>query len=168
MRNAIVRPARCSLVNVTTGESMDCLFNPTEFSEKVAVNWNRQVVPGLSHHVLQYQSTGNRQLPSVEFYLDKLFAGEQPGSGDILAFRTFVRSLTVPMGAGQSVASTVPPRTLFIWPGVITMETIVSDLEFHYRKFSATGDLLVYTAVCSFEEILDSRVTSEDRRNEVT
>ena len=65
------RPPRCTLVNVETAESIDCLFNPTQLTEKVQVNWNRLTVPGLSHQVLQFQSTGNRQLPSVEFYLDK-------------------------------------------------------------------------------------------------
>ena len=62
IRDAVIRPPRCSLVNVTTAESIDCLFNPTQLTEKVQVNWNRLAVPGLSHQVLQYQSTGNREL----------------------------------------------------------------------------------------------------------
>ena len=51
---AIARPPRCVLVNVTSGESMECLFNPTQLSEKLQVNWNRLAVPGLSHQVLQF------------------------------------------------------------------------------------------------------------------
>ena len=38
---ALARPPRCLLVNVTTGESLECLFNPTQLSEKLQVNWNR-------------------------------------------------------------------------------------------------------------------------------
>ena len=75
---AIARPPRCGLVNVTSGESIECLFNPTQLSEKLQVNWNRLAVPGLSHQVLQFQSTANRQLSGVEFYLDRYFAAEQP------------------------------------------------------------------------------------------
>ena len=90
------RPPRCSLVNVVTGESIECLFNPTQLVEKVQVNWNRLAVPGLSHQVLQYQSTGNRELSAVEFYLDRTFAAEQPGDVDIMEFRAFLRALTVP------------------------------------------------------------------------
>ena len=48
------RPPRCSLVNVATSESIECLFNPTQLTEKVSVNWNRLSIPGLSHQLLQY------------------------------------------------------------------------------------------------------------------
>ena len=160
------RPARCCLVNVTTAESIDCLFNPTQISEKVQVNWNRATVLGLSHQPLQYQSTGNRQLSGVEFYLDRFFAAEQPGDVDILDFRGFLRALTVPPQGTEGVPETSPPRTLFIWPGVLTIETVLTDLEFQYKQFALDGSALVYTATVSFEEILDARVTSEDRRQE--
>ena len=58
----MVRPPRCSLVNVTTGEAMDCLFNPTQLSEKVQVNWNRLAVPGLSK--LSKAAQGHSGIPS--------------------------------------------------------------------------------------------------------
>ena len=161
---AKTRPPRCVLVNTNTGESMDCLFNPTQLSEKVAVNYTRQVVPGLSHQVLQYQSTGNWQVPGVEFYLDAYLAAQQPNVPDILRFRRFLRSLTVPPVGTEGVSATAPPRVLFIWPNVLTVETVVTDLEFQYRQFGADGGVLIYTATCSFEQILDVRVTSESLR----
>ena len=167
LRDAVVRPPRCSLVNIATGESIECLFNPTQLAEKVQVNWNRLAVPGLSHQVLQYQGTGNRELSSVEFYLDRFFAAEQPGDVDILEFRAFIRALTVPPVGTEGVADTAPPRTLFIWPEVLTVEAVVADVEFQYRQLSVDGEVLVYTATVTFEEILDARVTSEELREEV-
>lgn len=161
---AIVRPARCVLANVLTGEALECLFNPTQISEKIQVNWTRLTVPGLSHQVLQYQSTGNRQIAGVEFYLDKFFASAQPNHPDILDFRDFLRALTVPPRGTETVLATAPPRLLFLWPRVLTIETVVTELEFQYRQFGTDGAALVYTATCTFEEILDFRVTSEDRR----
>ncbi len=160
------RPTRCSLVNVETAESIDCLFNPTQFSEKVQINWNRVTVPGLSHQLLQFQSTGNRQLAGVEFYLDRFFSSEQVAAPDILEFRGFLRALTVPPKGTEGVPATAPPRTLFIWPNVLTIETVLTDLEFQYKQFAADGRVQVYTAVVTFEEILDARVTSENRRSE--
>lgn len=164
---AMARPPRCVLVNVTSGESMECLFNPTQLSEKVQVNWNRLAVPGLSHQVLQFQSTSNRQLAGVEFYLDRFFATEQPGEPDVLDFRAFIRALTVPPAGTEGVVDTAPPRTLFIWPEVVTVETVVTDVEFQYRQLGLDGRVLVYAATVTFEEILDVRVTSEARREEV-
>lgn len=163
---ADIRPPRCVLVNVGTGESMECLFNPTQLSEKVQVNWIRLSVLGLSHQVLQYQSTSNRQLTSVEFYLDRFFASEQPGDVDILAFRGFLRALTLPRQGADSVMHGAPPRTLFIWPRVITIETVLTSLEFQYRQLAVTGSVLVYAATVNFEEILDTRVTSQARGQE--
>jgi hypothetical protein len=164
---AMVRPPRCVLVNVTSGESMECLFNPTQLTEKVQVNWSRLAVPGLSHQVLQFQSTSNRQLAGVEFYVDRFFAIEQPGEPDVLDFRAFIRSLTVPPARTEGVVDTAPPRTLFIWPEVVTIETVVMDVEFQYRQLGVDGRVLVYAATVTFEEILDVRVTSEERRGEV-
>lgn len=164
---AMVRPPRCVLVNVTSGESLECLFNPTQLTEKVQVNWSRLAVPGLSHQVLQFQSTSNRQLAGVEFYLDRFFAIEQPGEPDVLDFRAFIRSLTVPPAGTEGVVDTAPPRTLFIWPEVVTIETVVTDVEFQYRQLGVDGRVLVYAATVSFEEILDVRVTSEERRGGV-
>ena len=167
IERAMVRPPRCVLVNVTTGGSMECLSNPAQLSEAIQVNYSRLAVPGLSHQVLQYQSTGNRRFSGLEFYMDRLFAAEQPGNPDILGFRSFLRALTVPPAGTQDVASTAPPRVLVIWPQVLTVETVLTDLELCYCKLSADGSVLVYTATCSFEEILDVRVVSESLQKEV-
>jgi len=161
-----LRAPRCFLINVETAESIDCLFNPTQLSEKVQVNWNRVAVPGLSHQLLQFQSTGNRQLSGVEFYVDRFFAKEQSDDADILDFRGFLRALTVPPKGADGVPATAPPRTLFVWPTVMSIETVLTDLEFTYKQFAADATVLVYTATVTFEEILDVRVTSEDKRAE--
>ena len=163
---AIARPPRCVLVNVTSGESMECLFNPTQLSEKLQVNWNRLAVPGLSHQVLQFQSTGNRQLSGVEFYLDRFFAEAGESDADVLDFRRFLLALTVPPEGTEGVAETAPPRVLVIWPELLTIECVVASVEFHYKQIAIDGSPLVYTATASFEEILDVRVTSEERRSE--
>jgi hypothetical protein len=154
--SAVTRPPRCSIANISTGESIECLFNPTQLNEQVKVNWNRLTVHGLSHQVLQYQSTGNRQISGVEFYLDRFFATKQPGNPDILQFRSFLRALTLP--PAEMLA---PARALIIWPNVLTVETVLTDLEFQYRQFGTDASVLVYTAVCTFEEILNLRLTAE-------
>lgn len=160
------RPPRCCLVNVMTGECIECLFNPTQLVEKVQVNWNRLPVPGLSHQVLQYQGTGNRALSGVEFYLDRTFASEAPGDVDIMDFRAFLRALTVPPEATEGVVASVPPRALFIWPGVLTIEAVLTHVEFQYRQFGVNGRVLVYSANVDFEEILDVRAFSERLRED--
>ena len=86
---------------------------------------------------------------------------------NILDFRAFLRALTVPPEGTEGVAATAPPRVLFIWPSVVTIECVVASVEFQYRQLAIDGTVLVYTASVSFEEILDTRVTSEELREEV-
>jgi len=44
---------------------------------------------------------------------------------------------------------------------------VLTDLEFQYKQFAADGKVQVYTATVTFEEILDVRVTSEERRQQI-
>jgi hypothetical protein len=145
---------------------MECLFNPTQLTERLQVNWSHLAVPGLSHQVLQFQGTSNRQLAGVDFYLDRFFARQQPSQVDILQFRGFLRALTVPPKGTEGVFATAPPRVLFIWPNVVTVECVVASVDFQYRQLAIDGAILVYTASVTFEEILDTRVTSEELRKE--
>jgi hypothetical protein len=161
LSDALTTPPKCLLVNVASNESQSVLFNPTQLVERVSVNWNRLGVLGLSFQPLQYQNTSNRQLPSVEFYLDKSFAAEAPGDPDIDDFRSFLRAFTVPPASADMAA---PPHALLIWPRVLTIETVFTELEFQYRVFGTDASCLIYVATVTFEEILDVRVTSEDRR----
>jgi hypothetical protein len=157
---ALARAPRCSLVNVATAESIECLFNPTQLTEKLQVNWNRLIVPGLSHQVLQFQSTSNAQFSGIEFYLDRFFATANGSDAVLGEFRSFLRALTVPVMGTETVAATAPPRVLLIWPEVLTVECVVNTVEFQYRQFGAEGRVSVYTATVGFEAILDVRVAS--------
>jgi hypothetical protein len=141
-------------VNVSTGEWFECLSNPTEVVEKLAVNWNRLAVPGLSHQVLQYQGTGNRQLSGLEFYVDRFFAAEVGSAEVVEDFRRFLLALT---RAPDDNLTAGPPRTLVIWPRLFVVECVLESVEFRYRRFGADGSPLVYTAAVTFEEILDVR-----------
>lgn len=70
----------------------------------------------------------------------------------------------MPPKAPEGVPVVAPPRTIFVWPTVMSIETVLTDLEFTYRQFGVNGNVLVYTATVTFEEILDVRVTSEERK----
>jgi hypothetical protein len=162
---AAVPPVRGLVCNLRTGEAMSFLLNPTELREQVQVNYSRLQVPGLSHEILQFSSTGNVTLP-VELYLNKYFARAVSAEDDpdILAFKRFLQALTVPAGGASDVASGGPPRALLVWPGLVSLTCVVTSLEFRYEQFGARGEVLVYRAQVNFEEIRDVRMTSEEMR----
>jgi Contractile injection system tube protein len=146
------QPARVSLVNLTTREQLDGFCNPEKLSEKLAANWNRLTPPSLGYQVLQFGSTSNRQLPSVELLFNRFDMG--PDAPSVDAVRAFLEALVKP-----AMPSSSPPHVLFVWPALLSIEAIVSSVDLEYRQFASDGSPLVFAATIALEEVLEARVS---------
>src|SRR5512138_272771 len=153
------RPARMSIANVASGESVEAQFNPSEFEEALEVNWTRQTVPGLSYQPLQFVNTGN-----VKFTLELNFEVQDPSTylDSIHQGRRFLQSLCYPRRGAEDVVGGGPPRALFVWPNVISLTCVVTALSFKYGRFNLEGTPVQFTAKLTLEEIRDVRLLSED------
>jgi contractile injection system tube protein len=158
-------PARMSIANIATGQSVTAQFNPTEFEEALEVNWARQTVPGLSHQPLQFVNTGN-----TKFTLELNFEAQDPTRSldEIHASRRFLLSLCYPRRGGDTVAGGGPPRALFVWPNVVSLTCVVTSLSFKYGRFNLEGTPVQFTAKVALEEIRDVRLLGEDVLREGT
>jgi hypothetical protein len=155
--------ARVTLANVRTGESIEAQFNPTALEESLAVNYAKQVVPGLSHEVLQFTNVGNHS-----FRLQLYFrAMDRYDAERLLYVRRFLYSLCYPSAGAEDVAGGGPPRVLVIWPNALSLVCVVTNLAFNHQQFSANGMSRVYSCDVSLEEISDCRITSEEVRTTV-
>ncbi len=152
-------PIRMSIANVSTGDSIEAQFNPTEFEEAIEVVWARQTVPGLSHQPLQFVHTGN-----TKFTLELNFEAQDPTVSleENHYARRFLQSLCYPRRGAQDVLGGAPPRALFVWPSVISLTCVVTALSFKYGRFNLDGTPIQFTAKVSLEEIRDVRLLSED------
>jgi len=153
------RPARMSIANVATGDSVEAQFNPSEFEEALEVNWTRQTVPGLSHQPLQFVNTGN-----VKFTLELNFEVQDPATDleTVHQGRRFLQSLCYPRRGAEDVVGGGPPRALFVWPNVISLTCVVTALSFKYGRFNLEGTPVQFTAKVTLEEVRDVRLLSED------
>jgi hypothetical protein len=153
------RPARMSIANVSTGDSVEAQFNPNELEEALEVNWTRQTVPGLSHQPLQFVNTGN-----VKFTMELNFEVQDPSTDleTIHLARRFLLSLCYPRRGAEDVVGGGPPRALFVWPGVISLTCVVTSLSFKYDRFNLEGTPVQFTAKVTLEEIRDVRLLSEE------
>jgi hypothetical protein len=152
-------PARMSIANVSSGESIEAQFNPAELEEALEVNWARQTVPGLSHQPLQFVNTGN-----LKFTLELLFEAQNPAS-DVdrnLRARRFLHSLCYPRRGAADVVGGGPPRVLFVWPTFVSLTCMIASLSFKYSRFNLAGTPIHFTARIALEEIRDVRLLSED------
>jgi hypothetical protein len=145
------RPPRVTLVNLDTQQRMECLVNPETLTERLSVIYRRLSVLGVGHQMLQYDSTSNRVIPGLEFVLDKRIGKQSDSDPDLTAFTDFLRAVARP---AQVDLPSAPPTVLFVWPKVLSMECVLSEVEFRYQAFGAEGDLLMYTATCTLEEVL--------------
>ena len=172
-------PRRVSLTNLETGEGWFAMFNPTQFTETVSVNWNRQSVLGLSHQPLQYGFTGNHI-----FSLDLFNRAGGPTSNllnpftedavrdktptrnlqDIAAVKKFLLALAYPIQA-TNVGGGGPPRVLVVWPNHLSLVCIVTGIQFASTRFNKQGHAVEYVATVGFEEIRDKRINSSQIRN---
>lgn len=152
-------PARMSIANVSSGDSIEAQFNPTEFEEALEVNWARQTIPGLSHQPLQYVNTGNKK-----FTLELNFEALDPTTdlAQIHRDRRFLESLCYARRGAGDVLSGGPPRALFVWPNVVSLTCVITSLSFKHSRFNLDGTPVQFTAKLGLEEIRDMRLFSED------
>lgn len=157
------KPQRCVLVNLATFEQKQAQFNPRALTRSLKANYARLTVPGLSHQPLHYVNTGNTQLPSVEFVMDRAM----DPSFDVADFLGFLRSLLLPPEPAGGVPQLAPPRVLFVWPNVLSIEAVGIDLTEQYDLFYADAGVRSAIGTITFEQILDFRITGDDVRSEV-
>ena len=152
------RPARVSIANVSTGESIEAQFNPSELEESLEVNWARQTVPGLSHQPMQFIHTGN-----VKFTVELQFVATDVSElAELMHARRFLQSLCYPRRGASDVTGGGPPRALFVWPTLVSLTCVITTLNFKYSHFNIAGAPVQFTAKLTLEEIRDVRLTSDE------
>lgn len=153
------RPKRMTLGNLSTGETLEALFNPEQFEREIAVQYARKRPLGLPHEVLQYTGTDNTKLPAIDLYARS--SGDEIDRAQIEDFMRFLESLCYPPDSAQSVVQGSPPRVLFVWPNLLQLTCVVTNIRFRYQRFALDGGVTRFTASVALEEIRDVRLTSE-------
>jgi hypothetical protein len=140
------RPPRVALVNLATGERLDAWANPPQLAMRTTVNWNRLSPPGANHQPLQFTGTGNVQLIEVELTFDRSFDGAT--DADLMRVRSFLDATTMPSAPGAP-----PPSLLLVWPGVVTLEVVVTSVDQQIRSFAVDGTPVAITATLALEQV---------------
>ena len=162
---AASRPPRLSITALKTGETIFFPFTPESFKETVKANYGKQTILGMSHQNLQYSHTDNHVLDPMSFY----FRGESVEEVDLIHDgRRFLLSLLYPPVGAGSVREGAPTRVLFIWPQVVSMTCVIESISITHTKFNTEGRTVAFRAEFGFIEIRDTRLTSEDVREQGT
>lgn len=162
------RPERMSLRNMTTNEVLEVQFNPPDFEETLRTEWARIASPGFSHKNLQYLGTEN-----LSFGFDLMFdclTGVDSGwtQEEILDARRFLHSLFYARRGAKNVREGQAPRVLLVWPTLISLHAVISDLTIKIDRFGSDGAPSRFTAKLKLEEVRDVRLYAEEVREEGT
>ena len=155
------RAPRMTITNTRTGLTRKMQFNPTELQESIGAEFARQTVPGLSHQVLQFTNTRNREVKFELFFDDSNYPAAERGKNPILPMRRWLRSLLHPRRGGGRVTGG-SPRVLFTWPGFISFTCFVIDLQFTYAQFNLAGEPSQMRVDVTVEEVRDELRLMED------
>jgi Contractile injection system tube protein len=127
-----------SLTNLDTGDRIEVLFNPNEYTLNKDNNFAQAAVPGLSTPLLQFVS-GNLRTLEMELVFDSL---EQHlhSSRTLNAPRSDVRKLTQQVVDLMAInaATHAPPVLLFTWGG-LTFTGVLSKVNQRFTMFLEDG-----------------------------
>ena len=127
-----------TLTNLDTGEQIEVLFNPNEYTLNKDNNFAQAVVPGLSTPLLQFVN-GNVRTLEMELVFDSL-EQHRHSSRTINAARSDVRKLTQKVVDLMAItpATHAPPVVLFAWGG-LTFTGVLSKVTQKYTMFLEDG-----------------------------
>ena len=157
------RPPKVEIINLHDLESFACQINPETLTRVNSAEYQKHNVIGLSHKPLQYTGSDNRTLPGVEFHVDRNI----DRAYDVPGFLRFMASMTLTPRAIGGAPQNRPARTLFVWPGVVTMECVIRKVVEKMKLFYTDGTLRAATVTVDFEEVRDVRWFADDIRHEV-
>jgi hypothetical protein len=160
-------PQRMSIVNLSTGFGITAQFNPEELKEKLAVAFNRLGILGMSHQPMQYQYTENLKV-SFDLGFDVMSTRDIQAQGGanpadaVHGARRFLMSLCYPSKQAQDITGGGPPRALFIWPQLFSIECQITALSGSHKRFNLNGLSTLFSMSVEIEEVRVVRIFSED------
>lgn len=146
-------PPKMEIWNVQESDYLSAQFNPRKLPEKLKAVWTKHAVPGMSHQVLLYSHTENHEFP-----LELLWAVRTDDDKKQLDHaRKFLMSLLYPWRGHTS-----PPRVVLVWPNIVDMTVIVTDMDSGHEFFDEDLNTTWWVCKLTVQEIRDGRIWGDD------
>lgn len=159
LEKAFIQPVKGS----RSGETIQVLFNPTEYSLETSNQFQRNAVPGTSTPATQFVS-GNTQTLTMDLFFDSYEKGED--------VRNYTRKLTSLMDIDASLHA--PPICRFSWAS-LNFKATLEQISQKFTLFLESGVPVRATLSVTFkeyrtlsEQLQGVRKESRDRTKRVT
>lgn len=167
-QNFAAKPPSMTLVNLVTTASREVQYNPEQLEEAVGANYSKIAVVGLSHQRKHFIHT-EENVYTFDLWNSCLDSGQNGPDAiqGIREDRRFLMALVHPWRA-DGIDRGGPPRVLFIWPQLVSMQCRVTKLNFKYTVFNTNGAPVAWTCKVTLEADHETFVSMEDILNEGT
>lgn len=159
LEKAFIQPVKGS----RSGETIQVLFNPTEYSLETSNQFQRNAVPGTATPATQFVS-GNTQTLTMDLFFDSYEKGED--------VRNYTRKLTSLMDIDASLHA--PPICRFSWAS-LNFKATLEQISQKFTLFLESGIPVRATLSVTFkeyrtltEQLQGVRKESRDRTKRVT
>jgi hypothetical protein len=150
-------PPRLSITNLRNGAEIAAQFNPEEFEESVSPEWSKLKVQGLSHPVHHFETT-SAYVCRFTLYFRAFSPLELQ---QLQRARRHLMSWAYPRRVTSQLVGGGPPSLLVVWPGMLQIETFLTELRIKHERFNSQAQSVEFHADCSFEEHPESLLTSD-------
>jgi hypothetical protein len=118
-------------------DTINCLFNPTEYSMTKSNTWTFKPTPGTPLPPAQFGGGNPREL-TLNLLLDVSLLGP---SESVRSVTDKLFRMMEPLGGGQGgAANSVPPFVTFRWGSVVTFKAVCKTLTIAFQLFHPNGE----------------------------
>ncbi|MCX6006958.1 MAG: LysM peptidoglycan-binding domain-containing protein [Chloroflexi bacterium] len=132
-----------------TGQTVECMFRPKEYSITKQNSWQTNEAKGKSAPQLEFRG-GQASNLTMELFFDTYEAGE-----DVRKHTSRVMKLMSidPMLTDQTTAKGRPPMCRFQWGPVIAFKAVLTDITQKFTMFKSDGTPVRATLEVTFKEV---------------
>lgn len=156
---------RATITNTVTGDAVEVLFNPEEYTQSAEVNYAQAAIPGLSAPVLQFVSGGAGSL-EMELLVDT-YEEHRSGSRTVNGAGADVRALTRRItGLMEIEPSThAPPVLIFAW-GSLAFTCVLARVSQRFLMFLPDGTPVRARLTVTFTEFRNVELEAKEIKRE--
>ena len=119
-----------------SGESIDCKFNPSEYTMEKSVNYGELKATGSGASIMQFVD-GNAETLTMELFFDTSDATGPNGSGEVDVRKRYVNTIDTLLKVDGELHA--PPVCRFVWGDGIDFTALVERASKRFTKFLPSG-----------------------------
>jgi hypothetical protein len=153
------------ITNTVTGENIEVMFNPEEYTVNKDNNFSQSAIPGLSSPLLQFVH-GNLKTLEMELLVDS-YEKHQAGSRTLNQAGQDVREITgrITHLLDINPETHAPPVLLFTW-GSLTLRCVLARVSEKYIMFLPSGMPVRAKLQVTFNEFTNAALEAKEIKRE--